>query len=55
MFYNSFLSNSYGATAVEYSLVAAGIALTIVVTLFAFGQDLAIIYEGLSTVTDGTN
>lgn len=39
------LKNLRGATAIEYSLVAAGIALTIAATIFAFGDELyALLY-----------
>jgi pilus assembly protein Flp/PilA len=39
-FKNAYLKNEDGATAIEYGLIAAGIALAIVATVFAFGDDL---------------
>lgn len=36
----SFLRNEDGATAVEYALVAGGIAVAIVATVFALGTEL---------------
>lgn len=41
----NFLSSQKGATAVEYGLIAAGIALTLLATLFAFGDDLEALVE----------
>ena len=37
-----------GATAIEYGLIAAGIALTIAASLFAFGDQIySLLYEDL--------
>ena len=37
-----------GATAIEYSLIAAGIAFAIVAGVFAFGGDLIILFDELT-------
>ena len=46
----SFLASDDGATAIEYGLIAAGIALAIVAAVFAFGSDLS----NLFTTIGGT-
>jgi len=43
-----FVSNEEGATAVEYVLIVAGIAVVIVGGIAAFGGDLLGFIEGLS-------
>lgn len=48
-----FISCENGATAIEYVLIAAGIALAILAAVFAFGDDLAVLYDGLSTAIAG--
>lgn len=51
MSFKNFLRSEKGATAVEYGLIAAGIALTIAATIFAFGDTLYdLFYDGLSTL-----
>lgn len=49
----SFLHNEEGATAIEYALIGAGISLAIVAAAFAFGDDLAGLYDGLATALTG--
>ena len=44
-----FLRCNSGATAIEYVLIAAGIALAILAAIFAFGDDLSVLYDGLAT------
>ena len=44
-----YISCEKGATAIEYVLIAAGIALAILAAVFAFGDDLSVLYDGLST------
>lgn len=44
----TFLRDENAATAIEYGLIAAGIALSIVAAVFAFGEDLSTLYDGLS-------
>ncbi len=39
------LKNLKGATAIEYSLVAAGIALVIAATVYALGDELLGLYD----------
>jgi len=48
MTFQKFIANEDGATAIEYGLIAAGIALAILVAVFAFGDDLSVLYEGLA-------
>lgn len=38
-----------GATAIEYGLIAAGIAVGISVVVFTFGDDLAALFTDMST------
>ncbi len=48
-----FLANRSGATAVEYSLIAAGIAVVIIGAVTAVGQQVYTIYDTISTNVDG--
>jgi pilus assembly protein Flp/PilA len=50
----AFLANQKGATAIEYGLIAAGIAVAISVVVFTFGDDLENLFAGLSTVLNAT-
>lgn len=45
----AYLRDENGATAIEYGLIAAGIALVIVGAVFTFGQDLNTLFTGMST------
>lgn len=49
----SYLSSQKGATAVEYVLLVAGVALLIMGSLFAFGEELSAMLAGLSDITNG--
>ena len=49
----SYVKNEDGATAIEYGLIAAGISLAIVAAVYAFGDDLNALFEGLSTSLAG--
>lgn len=42
-----------GATAIEYALIAAGIAVAIMAVVYAFGDDVASLYDGLAGALDG--
>lgn len=42
---NAYLSDENGATAVEYGLLAAGIAALIAIFVFALGDDLVALFE----------
>ena len=42
-------SDERGATAIEYGLIAAGIAVGISVVVFTFGDDLADLFSDMST------
>ena len=43
-----------GATAIEYVLIASGIALAIVAAVYAFGGDLGVIFDDLGSATSGS-
>lgn len=51
-FKNAYLHNEDGATAIEYGLIAAGIALAIVASVFAFGDDLNDVFTEMSNTMD---
>ncbi|NCO04422.1 MAG: Flp family type IVb pilin [Alphaproteobacteria bacterium] len=44
----AYTTNEDGATAIEYGLIAAGIAVLISAAVFAFGGELRTLFEGLS-------
>ena len=44
---HAFILSDDGATAIEYGLIAAGIALAIVASVFAFGSDLNAVFGDL--------
>jgi pilus assembly protein Flp/PilA len=44
-----FLQNQSGATAIEYGLIAAGIAVAIIVTVQALGTNLNTTFSSVST------
>lgn len=46
--FETFKSDERGATAIEYGLIAAGIAVGISVVVFAFGDDLAQLFSDMS-------
>jgi len=49
-----FIKNDCGATAIEYGLIAAGIAITISGAVFVFGDDLYnMFFVTLPTILDG--
>ncbi len=41
----SFLSNKSGATAIEYGLIAAGIAVAIIVAVGLVGDNLSVLFD----------
>ncbi|MBU6234633.1 MAG: Flp family type IVb pilin [Alphaproteobacteria bacterium] len=45
----AFAMDQRGATAIEYGLIAAGIAVGISVVVFTFGDDLADLFTDMST------
>ncbi|NBX65420.1 MAG: Flp family type IVb pilin [Proteobacteria bacterium] len=45
----AYAMNERGATAIEYGLIAAGIAVGISVVVFAFGDDLADLFDDMGT------
>jgi len=48
-----FLADLKGATAIEYSLIAAGISLAVAVFIFAFGEEVNDVFERLAGHLDG--
>lgn len=49
-----YFDNTCGATAIEYGLIAAGIAITISGAVWVFGDDLyTMFFETLPTILDG--
>lgn len=50
----AYVQKEDGATAIEYGLIAAGISLVIVGSVFAFGGDLNALFSGLGGALDGT-
>lgn len=50
---NAYMKNEDGATAIEYALIAAGISLAVVAAVFAFGDQLEVLFDGLTEALDG--
>ncbi len=50
---NAYINNEDGATAIEYGLIAAGIALAISAAVFAFGGDLTGLFEDMGDSLSG--
>lgn len=46
---SAFLDDDRGATAIEYGLIAAGIAVAIIVTVQALGTQLSTTFSSVST------
>lgn len=49
----AYKTNEEGATAIEYGLIAAGIALAISTAVFLFGDNLTALFEDMSTSLAG--
>lgn len=47
--FSRFAKDESGATAIEYGLIAAGIAVAIIVTVNAVGDDLSDLFDRIST------
>lgn len=45
----SFLADDHGATAIEYGLIAAGISIAIIATVFALGTQLNSTFSSVSS------
>lgn len=45
----AFIRSEHGATAIEYGLIAAGIAVAISAVVFTFGDELAGMFGDMST------
>ena len=52
-FIRSFLSDESGATAIEYGLIAAGIAVAIIAAVGLLGESLATMFEEVGDELDG--
>jgi pilus assembly protein Flp/PilA len=48
----AYTTNEEGATAIEYGLIASGIALAIAAAVWAFGGDLRALFEGMGDSLD---
>ena len=48
----SFVRSESGATAIEYGLIAAGIAVAISTVVFAMGDSLVALFNNISTKLD---
>lgn len=48
MKFYAFLFCQKGTTAIEYALIAAGISVAIMAVVYAFGDDVADLYDGLA-------
>ncbi|WP_435641190.1 Flp family type IVb pilin [Micavibrio aeruginosavorus] len=44
----AYVKDIKGATAIEYGLIAGGISLAIVASVFAFGDDLAALFSSIA-------
>ncbi len=53
MKFKNFLLCVNGATAIEYALIVAGIGLAIMAVVFAFGEDVAALFDDLVDVLQG--
>jgi pilus assembly protein Flp/PilA len=49
---NAFLKDETGATAIEYGLIAALVAMACIVALESMGQSLSTIFTGVKTKLD---
>lgn len=50
---DAYLSRQDGATAIEYGLIAAGIALAILAAVQLFGENLSALFTDMSTELTG--
>ena len=51
----AYLKDEDGATAIEYGLIAAGIAVAIAVTVGLVGDELVTMFEGVQTELETAN
>ena len=49
MHVRKFIKDQSGATAIEYGLIAAGIAVAIIGTVFALGEDINTYFQQIQT------
>lgn len=50
---DAYLTKEDGATAIEYGLIAAGIALAISAAVILFGQQLTALFDSMTTTLAG--
>lgn len=50
---DAYLRREDGATAIEYGLIAAGIALAILAAVQLFGENLSNLFDGMSEAVGG--
>lgn len=48
-----FLKADSAATAIEYSIIASGIAVAIMAAIFAFGDQMVALFDGMTDVISG--
>lgn len=48
----AFVRSQEGATAIEYGLIAAGIAVAISIVVFTFGEELAAMFQDTQTAIE---
>ena len=53
-FVQAYTTDEEGATAIEYGLLAAGIAMAIAVAVFSFGDRLELLFKEAEAGLDGT-
>lgn len=46
----SYIKSEKGATAIEYALIATGVSLAIAVSVYAFGDEMILLYAGLENI-----
>ncbi len=51
----AYINNEDGATAIEYGLIAAGIAVAIAVTVGLVGDELLTMFQGVETELQNAN
>ena len=53
MSFKSCFSCEKGATAIEYTMIAAGVSMAIMAAVFLFGDDMAALYDSISAAFAG--
>ena len=50
---DNFVKSENGATAIEYALIATGISIAIIGAVFAFGDEVVLLYDWLENALSG--